>query len=126
MFLYLCLRLGDRTKDLIGAVGDLFRDLAELREESAKLEMRRQRGVSNEDWLVIAVRPTRPGAAAIHVDVLADEIIFGIGDHGCRIDLEISDQLSFEKALDDVTQLVSAVLGGGYSEVIKRIHYQAY
>ncbi len=121
MFPYAWLTLTDRTTDLIGAVGDMFRELAQLRQESAKLEMRRQRGVGNEDWLVIALRPIRTGAAAIHVDVQADEIVFSISDYGCRIDLEISDQLSPEKALDELTQLVSAVLGGGYSEVIKRI-----
>jgi hypothetical protein len=107
--------------DLIGAVGDLFQDLAERRQGSTKLEMRRQRGFRNEDWLTIALRPTRPGAAAIHVDVVADEIVFGVSEYGCRIDLEIGAQLSPEKALDELQRLLSAVLGGGYSEVVKRI-----
>jgi hypothetical protein len=108
--------------DLISAVEELFRELAsQLRQASAKLDVHRQRGIANEDWLVIALRPGRKESAAIHVDVLTDQIVFGVGDHGCRIDLEIGGQLSPQEALRELRQLASAVVDGGYSEVVKEI-----
>ncbi len=100
----------------------MFRELAnQLPPASAKLDIQRQRGFANEHWLVIAMRPSSQGSAAIHVDVVTDEIVFGVGDHACRIDLEIGDELSPEEALSELRQLARAVVGGGYSEVVKEI-----
>jgi hypothetical protein len=108
--------------DLIGAVEELFGEFAkQLLPTAAKLEMQKQRGLANELWLVVALQPRSRESAAIHVDVVPDEITFGIGEHGCRLDLEIGARLTPEEALRQLRQLVAAVVAGGYSEVIKEI-----
>ena len=107
--------------DLISAVEGMFVGLADQLGPSATLDMQKRRGVANEVWLVVALHPRSQESASIYVDVVSDEITFGIGEYGCRLHLEIGERLSSAEALRQLRQLVSAVVGGGYSEVVKEI-----
>ena len=100
----------------------LFRELAgQFRPPLGELDITRGRGFANEDWLVITLRPRNQDSARIHVDVVTDEVVFGVGNHGCRIDLEINGGIDPQEVLQQTRQLAMAVITGGYSEVIKDI-----
>jgi hypothetical protein len=100
----------------------LFLELAgQFRPAVAELEIKRGRGFAKEDWLVITLRPRNQDSAPIHVDVVTDEVVFGVGDYGCRIDLEISGRIDAQEALQQTRQLAMAVITGGYSEIVKDI-----
>lgn len=107
--------------DLIAAVEALFRELAGQFPPLAELDIKRGRGFANEDWLVITLRPRNQDSARMHVDVVADEVVFGVGDYGCRIDLEMSGGIDPQEVLQQTRQLAMAVITGGYSEIVKDI-----